>query len=239
MLTDGVSPTQGHESIASHVTASVPSIHSSRPILFSQYRGPHIYNMAETEEEKKKREDEEKQSNFKKVKEKAEREEEARKKAEAERDALLKEKATREEADRKAADAKLLQEKKFEELAAQKDTEAKAKEAEAAKEKARADSAEAKVKAFEDQQEAELKAILELLPKDKLPPLDPADPISKRLAHAKYAQGLLSSGKKGQVGAGVKNDPKGTDRRTELREKSKKVPLSPEEAMELVELSGD
>ena len=98
---------------------------------------------------------------------------------------------------------------------------------------------EAKVKAFEDQQEAELKTILESLPKDKLPPLDSADPISKRLQQAKYAQSLLIAGKKGQIGAGVKHDPKGADRRTELREKSKKEPLSEEEAMELVELSGD
>src|SRR5574343_550959 len=230
MLTDGVSPTQGQESLASHVTAPVPSDHSSRPILFSQFRGPFPMNMAETEEEKKKREDDEKKSNFDKVREKAEREEKARKAAEAERDALLKDKQDREAKDKAAAETKLKEQQEFQKLAEQKEAEAKAKGDEAAKEKARAEAAEAKVKAFEDQQEAELKTIIESLPKDKLPPLDPSDPVSKRLSQAKYAQTLLET-KKGPVGAGVRHDPKGGDRRKELREKSKKEQLSDEEAL--------
>lgn len=44
-----VSLTPGHESLAKpSVTAAIaPSHHSSSSILFSQYRGPNLFNMAE------------------------------------------------------------------------------------------------------------------------------------------------------------------------------------------------
>lgn len=247
-MTD-VSPKQGHASFVppSVITAPAHSLHNGSPILYSQYRGPHIYNMAETDDEKAKREeeerkakeDEEKRSNFDKVRLKAEREEEARKKAEAERDALLEEKRQREEAEKKAAEEKLAQEKRFEELAKQKEAEAAAKAAEAEAAAKRAEAAESKLKAIEEQQEKELTAILDTIPEDKRPPLDENDPVEKRLAQVKYAQSLLNVGPKPQVGAGARKGEGNGDRLKELLEAEKKRPLTQEETFELMSLSGE
>lgn len=169
-----VSPSQGHGSLAplSVIQHPVPSSHhsSKRPTLFSQFRGPFVFNETDEErqkreeEERKKVEDEEKKSNFRKV-------QEAREAAEARAEEAERKLREREESDRKAEEAKLTEEKRFEELAKTKEAEANAKADEAAREKARADAAEAKVKAFEDQQEAELAEILKGIPEEKKPPL--------------------------------------------------------------------
>jgi uncharacterized membrane protein YqiK len=235
-----VSLKQGHASLVSPGVTAAPvlSTHSSKPVLFSQFRGPFAFNMAETDEERQKREeaerqaneDEEKKSNFKKV-------QEAREAAEARAAEAEKKLREREEADRKAAEAKLADEKKFEELAQQREAEAKAKADEAAREKARADAAEAKVKTFEDAQEAELVEILKGIPDEKKPPLDDTDPVSKRLAQAKYAKSLLESGKKPAVGAGVRKevDASAQDRLTELTRKPRRTPAETQEMLRLNE----
>lgn len=241
-MTD-VSPKQGHASLAtpSVKTAPVPFLHhSSHPILISQFRGPHIYNMAETdeerlkreEEERKAKEDEEKKSNFKKV-------QEAREAAEARAAEAEKKLREREEADKKAEEEKLRQNSQFEQLAKDKEAEAQAKTDEAAREKARADAAEAKVKAFEDQQEAELVEILKGIPEDKKPPLDDSDPVSKRLAQARYAQSLLDSGPKPPVGGGHRKGGGNADRLKELREAEKTRLLTEDETWEMMSLSGE
>src|SRR5687768_12550605 len=98
-MSDAVSPGRGQDPIAAPSVNTAPALSTHRPSLFSQFRGPFLYN--ETDEERKKREeDEAKQSNFDKVRQKAEREEEARKAAEAERDVLRKEKQEREAAEK-------------------------------------------------------------------------------------------------------------------------------------------
>lgn len=238
-----VSPKQGHASLAAPgvTTAPAHSLHHSsyRPTLFSQFRGPFLYN--ETDDERLKREeaerqakdDEEKKSNFKKV-------QEAREAAEARAAEAEKKLREREEADRKAAEAKMAEEKRFEELAKQKEAEAADKAAEAAREKARADDLAAKVKAFEDQQEAELADILKGIPDEKKPPLDPSDPASKRLAQARYAQSLLDTGPKPPVGAGARNGTgDGKDRLKSLQDAQKTRPLTEEETWELMSLGGE
>jgi hypothetical protein len=237
MLTDGVSPAQGHEPIASHVTAHAPSVHSS-PILFSQFRGPFPMNMSETEEERIARENKEKQTNFDKVREKAEREEAARKVVEAERDKLLKEKADRDAADKAAADAKLKEQNDFKALADQKEAEAKAKSDEAAAEKARADGLQAKVKAFEDAQEAELAEILKTIPDDKKPrlALDTSKPVAERLELAKYAKSLIKPD--GPLGGGNRKTPN-PDKQSRLKELLAKPRRTEEESAELAALSGE
>lgn len=234
MTQDGVSPVQGHEPIAGRASQRHPILSSIAPYLTSQYRGLLAFNMAETPEEKaareakeaKEKEDNDKKDNFKKVKEKAES-------LEAERDQLLKEKKEREEADRKAAEKKLADEKQFEELAKTKDAEATKAKEEAAAEKKRADDLQAKVKEHDDEQEAELVEILKTIPEDKKPPLDPADPVAKRLKQAKHVQSLLSEGKP-PIGGGARNDKKGTERLEELKKKDKNR-LTADEAMELME----
>jgi len=241
-----VSLSQGQDSIAtpSVKAAHVPSIHSST--LFSQYRGPHIYNETEEarkereEAERKKKEDDDKRSNFDKVRERAEREEAARKEAEAKLAALEQEKRDREAADRKAAEAKLEEEKQFETLAKQREAEAKQKTEEAATERARADAAEAKVKAFEDAQEAELTGLLETIPEEKRPPLDPTDAVSKRLQQVKYAKSLIDekTPPKPPVGG---QPPKGAkaDAQTRLSELQAKANPTADEVFEMMELAGE
>lgn len=229
-----VSPTQGQESLAKPSVKAAPAHSYHSPILYSQFRGPFVYN--ETDEERKKREeDETKKSNFDKVREKAEREEAARKVAEAELEKFRQEKADREAKEKKAADEKLLQDKKFEELAAQREAEAKANADAAAAANKRADDLQAKVKAFEDQQEAELAEIVKAIPEDKRPPLDSVDPVSKRLQQAKYALSLISSAKP-PIGGGLRPEKSTNARKEELLKKGINR-LSPEENLELMEMS--
>lgn len=233
-----VSLTPGYGSLAPACvnSSSAPSHpYGSRTFqpFTSQFRGPFIYN--ETEEERKKREeDEEKRSNFQKVKERAEREEAARKAAEAERDQLLQEKKEREEAERKAAEAKLSEEKKFEELARQKEEEAKAKAAEAEEARKRAESAESRLKEIETQQEAELTALLEEIPEAKRPPLDPSDPVAKRLSQVKWVKSQLVPETKGPVGAGARStDKTKADRLKELVKKPRRTDAERQEMLAL------
>lgn len=241
MSSTGVSPTQGHESIATPSVNTAPALytHSSRPVLFSQYKGPRIYNMAETDEERQKREeaerkakeDEEKRSNFQKVKE-------AREKAEAERDALLKEKAEREAADKKALEDKLAAENKFEELAASREKEANDAKAEAAAARAEADQAKAKLKEIEEKQEEELKTLLASIPEDKRPPLDATDHVSKRLSQVRYVLTLLGKEPKPAVGTTPsRGDPSG-DKAARLKELKAKPHLTTDESFEMLELQG-
>lgn len=240
MSSTGVSPAQGQEPLASpSVTkASDHSLHRSRPVLFSQFRGPFVYNMAETEEERLKREeaerkakeDEEKKSNFQKVKE-------AREAAEARATEAERKLKERVDADKKAAEEKLAAEKRFEELAQQREAEAAQARAEAAAEKAKREAAEAKVKEIEDQQEAELAELLKTIPEDKRPPLDASDPVAKRLAQVKYVISLLGSAKPEKpIGGGIRNQPEGgPERKQQLLNK----PTSPTEAFELMGMSGN
>lgn len=234
-----VSPAQGHAPLApSRVTRSpAPSPTGSMKTLFSQFRGPFVYNETDEErrkreeEEQKKKDDEQKQSNFRKV-------QEAREAAEARVKQLEEEKSQREEADRKAADAKLTEEKKFEELAKAKEAEAAAKGAEADAERKRADDLAAKVKAFEDQQEAELTELLKTIPDDKKPPLDQSDPVSKRIQQAKYAASLLGTKKPDPINGPPRKqgDQTKEDRLAELKKKGYGR-MTADEAMELAELS--
>lgn len=237
-MTD-VSQGQGHGSLAapSVTTAHAHSVHhSKRPILFSQFRGPPVLNMAETEEERLKREEDEKnQSNFKKVQEAREREAEARKKAEAERDTLLKEKEEREERDRKAEEQKLADEKRFEELAKQKEAEAKAKADEAAAERTKRESAEAELAEFKKAQQDELDALLKQIPEEKRPPLSDSMTVPDRLKIVRHTMSMLGQVKP-PVGAGFTPPPKEGNRRSELLKKGINN-LSPDEALELAGLS--
>lgn len=241
MSSTGVSPTQGQESIAtpSVTTAPVLSTHRSRPVLFSRYSGPLIYNMAETDEERikreederKKKDEEDKKSNFKKVQEAREAAE--TRAAEAER--KLKE---REDADKKAADAKLLEDKKYEELAVQREKEATDAKAEAEAAKAEANAAKAKLKEVEDQQETEFNALLETIPEDKRPPLDATDSVAKRLSQVRYVLTLLGKEPKPPVGhTPPKGDPSG-DKASRIKELKAKPYLSSDESFEMLELQG-
>ncbi len=243
MTQDGVSPTQGNESLAtpSVKTASAHSVHGSIPRLYSQYRGPVILNMADggaddeeildTDDEATKK----RKSNFKKVKEAREREKKRADDAEAEAAALRQEKAEREAADKAAADAKLAEQGKLKELADAKQKEAEEKAADAAREKARADAAEAEVKTFRDAQEAELQELLKTIPQDKQPPLDASDSVVKRLQQVKYAKSLLDTGAKPPVGGGAK---KGGEVPPDVKELLGKPPGNADDAFTLMELSG-
>lgn len=237
MTSSGVSPAQGYEPIAkpSVTAAPVHSLHRSRPVLFSQYRGPLAFNMAETDEERKAREDKEKQTNFDKVREKAEREEEARKKAEARAEEAEKKLKEREAKEKQAEEDKLKQNQEFEKLAKDKEAEANAKAEEAQREKSRADALEAKVKAFEDEQQKELDALLKDIPEEKHPPLDPADPVAKRLSQVKHVKSLLDAeNPKPPIGTRPHNNTETSDRREELKKKNLNS-LTPEESLELLE----
>jgi hypothetical protein len=241
-MTD-VSLKQGHASLVPPNVTTAPALsphHSSkRPTLFSQFRGPFVFNetdeerLKREEDERKKKEDEEKKSNFQKVKE-------AREKAEAERDALLKEKAEREAADKKAAEAKLSEEKKFEELANQREKEVADAKAETAAAKAEADKANARLKEIADQQEKDLTALLDTIPEDKRPPLDPSDPVEKRLKQVQYAHTFLGTEPKPAVGAGArKGDGDSKDRIKALNDAQKIRHLTDEEAFEMMSLGGE
>jgi|GEM_PF-5685534 len=234
-----VSLTPGHESIAKpSVTAAIaPSRHSSSPILFSQYRGPHIFNMAETDEERKKREederkkaeDDEKKSNFQKVKEARE---EAEKRATA-AEAKLKE---IEDAEKKKQEQELKDKEQFKTLADQKEKEASEEKAKADAATKRAEDAEAKLQKIAEEQEKELTALLETIPKEKQPPLDPTDPVEKRLSHVKYAATLLNIPKP-PVGAPLpKTQLDSKTRLQELLDIQKKRPLTEEESEEMMSL---
>ena len=221
MLSADVSPRQGHDALVppNVIPASAPS----HLPLFSQFKGPFVYN--ETDEERQKREEEEKKrTNFDKVREKAEREEAARKEAEAERDALRKEKADREAADRKAQEERLAQDKKWEELAAQREAEAKAEAEKARLANEKLTTAEKRLKEIEDAQEAELAELLKTFPEGKQPPLDAADPVAKRLQHAKYAKSLIATDPDDPVGVGAQGEKgKMQDRLKELIKKPRRT----------------
>lgn len=188
-------------------------------------------DILETDDEETKK----RKSNFKRVKEAREKEKDRADAAEAEAAKLRKEKEERDEADRLAGLKKLEEEGNLKALADAKQKEAEEKGAEAAREKDRADKAEARAKEYEDAQEEELKGLLEQIPEEKRPPLDPADPVSKRLKQVKHAMSLLESGPKPAVGGGVRKGQEQADRLAELKKKNFNQ-LTEDEAAELVEL---
>jgi len=213
MTQDGVSPPQGKEALDPQNVNSAPDPSSNGS-------------------------DDEKRSNFKKVKDRAEREEEGRKKAEAERDTLLKEKADREAADKVAQEKKLAEEKRYQELAEKKQAEAEAATKALEDEKRKSQELQAQVKAIEDQQEAELTKLLEEIPEDKRPPLDTSDPVKKRLEQVKYAHSLLAS-PKSPVGAGARNTTSAAaSRKEELLKKNVNL-LTKAETAELMGMTGE
>jgi flagellar biosynthesis GTPase FlhF len=239
-----VSPAPGHEPFAlvSGVTATeAPSAHRSntRPALYSQYRGPFVFN--ETEEERLKREKEEedkkKQTNFDKVREKAEREEAARKEAEARAAEAERKLREREEADKKAAEAKLAAEKRFQELAQQKEVEAKQKADEAEAERKKREEVEKELAEFKKAQEEELNALLNEIPQDKRPPLDDSMTVPQKLKIVKHTMEMLGTPKP-PVGHPQNKQGDKTTRKAELLKKGFNN-LTSDEALELAGLTGD
>lgn len=151
--------------------------------------------------------------------------------------------AAKEEADRlrkekqEAEEANLREKEDFKTLAEQKDAEAKAKAQEAEEARKRADDVEAKLKKIEEQQEAELKELLTTIPADKQPPLDPADPVEKRLQQVRYAASLLGSKKPDHInGPPRKQGDQTRDERKAELEKKKPSERTAEEDLELAEL---
>jgi seryl-tRNA synthetase len=228
-----VSPRQGHDALVSPnvIPASAPS----HLTLFSQYRGPHIYNMAEGDPDDK---DPEKQDNMRKLKERAEREEKARKEVEAENERLRKEKAERDEADRKAQEAKLQEEKKWEELAAQREAEAKKAADEAAAERKLREEREAELNEFKAAQQKELDDLLAALPDavKKDLPIDESMTVPQKLRIVKHAQ--ASRGPKPPVGGGFRHGGDSKTDQERYKELLKKPFRTRDEAEELAELTG-
>lgn len=232
-----VSPIQGQESIVPASRVSANDAHSShrsksRPILYSQFRGPKIVceltDEEKAEAERKKVEDEEKKSNFKRVQE----DREAQK---ARADAAEQKLREREEADKKAADAKLAEEKRYEELAKQKEQEAAAKAAEASTERAAREKAEAELAEFKKAQHEELDALVAGIPEADRPPLPETIPVPERLKIVKHTLTLLGKAKR-PVGGAHKASDTSVGRKAELLKKGINA-LSADEALELAGLS--
>lgn len=247
MSQDGVSLRRGHDALerCGVTAAPAPSTHGSSkvPLLYSQFRGPFVFN--ETEEERKKREEEErkkkeeedehKRTNFDRVREKAEREEAARKRAEEERDALRKEKEEREAAERKRKDEELAQQGKEKELREQREKELEEERRKAEAEKARADTAQKELDEFRKAQQEELDALLKEVPEADRPPLDESMTVAAKIKLLKYAKQQIESKKGKRIGGGARHDPndKGAAKE-EILHKMKEGKDTEQDALELM-----